>query len=378
MLEGISTPALLIYVSLLVVALIALTLLVLLVHSGLFRTVEEVGTGKPPIGQVVIAYKFQKGPYNSSGQIFTEAAIIAPTNKALGIYYDDPDKVDSNETRYLVGSVLSENSLPVCEDMVKRFTDKDFKVTTLPEVTFAVKTSFPHITTLSILIAVHKVYPRLKDYIQEKQLSAFPFIEIYDGKTIHFMAPLYKQDEFYVPECTQTGDGDQGSPDEDRTIPNTSLSEAGEPGDISSVNDEPCESDDITSTFGREEPHESHGVSLTTDLDETHKRHDSCSAKDHVEADESQDLSSCPDGSQESHELDSVKDCGDSLPPIVQKDQTDDAQPAVNAEDGDVADENNVNNNFMEVSEEERSNDDEQASDDSSSSFEVLKEEPAD
>lgn len=93
MFEGISTTALLIYVSLLLVALIALTLFVLLVYSGLFHVLDDVGTGKPPMGQAIIAYKFEKGPYGSAGQIFTEVAIIAPDNKALGIYYDDPDKV---------------------------------------------------------------------------------------------------------------------------------------------------------------------------------------------------------------------------------------------------------------------------------------------
>ena len=33
-------------------------------------------------------------------------------------------------------------------------------------------------------------------------------MEYYDGKNIHFFAPLSKQDEFYVPECTNEGAGD--------------------------------------------------------------------------------------------------------------------------------------------------------------------------
>lgn len=93
MLEGVGPSALLIYVTVLVIVLIALTLLVLLIHSGLLRSLDDVGTGTPPLGQATIAYKFQRGPYSSAGQIFTEAALLAPDNKALGIYYDDPDKV---------------------------------------------------------------------------------------------------------------------------------------------------------------------------------------------------------------------------------------------------------------------------------------------
>ncbi|XP_059142790.1 testis-expressed protein 264-like [Physella acuta] len=224
MFDGISTFALIIYVILLLIALLVLTFVVLLVHSGLFTSVDDVGTGKPPIGQAIIAYRFQKGPYNQAGQIFTEAALIAPDNKALGIYYDDPNKVDSYNLRYVVGSILSEGNAPVDEEMVKKFTDKEFKILHLPEVSYAVHTQFPHITTLSILIATNKAYPRLKEYIEERKLCAYPFIEYYDGKVIHFMAPLSKQEEFFVPECEQEAGGDQPSTECESTMLSTSQS----------------------------------------------------------------------------------------------------------------------------------------------------------
>ena len=35
---------------------------------------------------------------------------------------------------------------------------------------------------------------------QANDLCAYPFIELYDGGSIHFMAPLSKQKDFYVPE----------------------------------------------------------------------------------------------------------------------------------------------------------------------------------
>lgn len=71
---------------------IILTLFILLVYSGLFEKVE-VGAGKPPIGEAVIAYKFARGPYKEAGPLFTEVCKIAPKNKCLGIYYDDPKTV---------------------------------------------------------------------------------------------------------------------------------------------------------------------------------------------------------------------------------------------------------------------------------------------
>ena len=74
------------------------TLVVLIVYSGVFETVD-VGAGRPPIGSVVIAYKFARGPYKEVGPLFFEVAKIAPDNKALGIYYDDPQKVSVHQNK---------------------------------------------------------------------------------------------------------------------------------------------------------------------------------------------------------------------------------------------------------------------------------------
>ena len=76
-----------------VALLLFLTLFALVYVSGVFHNVE-VGTGKPPIEQVIIAYKFAKGPYRESGQLFTEIApFLEPEQRTLGIYYDDPKVV---------------------------------------------------------------------------------------------------------------------------------------------------------------------------------------------------------------------------------------------------------------------------------------------
>lgn len=80
-------------ISVLFLCLIA-TLIALLLYSGVFETVD-VGAGRPPIGGVVIAYKFARGPYKEVGPLFFEVAKIAPDNKALGIYYDNPVKVSA-------------------------------------------------------------------------------------------------------------------------------------------------------------------------------------------------------------------------------------------------------------------------------------------
>ena len=75
--------------------LLIATVVFFVAYCGIFESVE-VGAGTPPLKSAIIAYKFAKGPYKNCGPLFPEAAKVAPDNKALGIYYDDPDKVVSS------------------------------------------------------------------------------------------------------------------------------------------------------------------------------------------------------------------------------------------------------------------------------------------
>ena len=74
--------------------LILLTFLGILIYSGLFTKID-VGAGPPPIKNVKIAYKFGRGPYYNVGSTFTEIVSLAPKERCLGIYYDDPKQVSS-------------------------------------------------------------------------------------------------------------------------------------------------------------------------------------------------------------------------------------------------------------------------------------------
>jgi len=77
-----------------VIVLLLLTLLGVAVYSGLLHQIE-IGVGKPPISNVTVAYKFDRGPYNNCGHLFCEALSLAPKLRTIGVYYDDPDKVRS-------------------------------------------------------------------------------------------------------------------------------------------------------------------------------------------------------------------------------------------------------------------------------------------
>ncbi|XP_030633062.1 testis-expressed protein 264 [Chanos chanos] len=196
-----------------------LTVLGYVLYSGLLSEVT-IGTGSPPIKNITIAYKFTEGPYKDCGALFTESCSIGPKLPSIGIFYDDPKKVPAQKCRYAVGSILSEGPEKPCEEQQRLFEKFGFRIFSFPEVTHVVATAFPHRTPLSIFLGVQRVYPQLSCYIKERKLCAHPFLEIYKGDLIHYMSPLARQGDFYVPEVRQAESrltGEEESEEDGRT-----------------------------------------------------------------------------------------------------------------------------------------------------------------
>lgn len=173
----------------------------LFVYSGLFSPID-IGTRRPPFGILNIAYKFARGPYKNAGHLFTEAHSLIPELKTIGIYYDDPQQVDPSDLRYCVGVVLPDDEA-MSQEHMETLSQHGFKKASFPAVEHAVIAKFPFNNTISIFIGVARVYPRLAEYIQTEKLCAHPMVEIYDQNQIVFMAPLSRQDEFYVEETQE-------------------------------------------------------------------------------------------------------------------------------------------------------------------------------
>lgn len=185
-----------------VLILLLLTLLGFLSYCGLFAPID-IKAEKPPFNELKVAYKFSRGSYKNSGALFTEAHSIAPTLKCIGVYYDDPSEVDVPRLRYLVGVVLNDTERPATKEVKEQLEAEGFKTASFPAVDHAVTTVFPFRGSVSVMIAMARVYPKLREYIKEKLLCARPMMEIYEGERVLFVCPLAKQDEFYVEEATE-------------------------------------------------------------------------------------------------------------------------------------------------------------------------------
>ncbi|KAF7664671.1 hypothetical protein LDENG_00170040 [Lucifuga dentata] len=63
-------------------------------YSGLLSDIK-VQTGSPPIKNITFVYKFKQGPYKNCGQLMKESHTIGPKLSCIGVFYDDPKKVDT-------------------------------------------------------------------------------------------------------------------------------------------------------------------------------------------------------------------------------------------------------------------------------------------
>lgn len=170
--------------------------------SGLFTSIE-VDTKEPPRGAMTVAYRTGRGPYKGAGQLFTHAYCLLPDREHVGIYYDDPDAVAEDDLRYAVGTILATGQDDPDPSEMETMIGNGYKIVHFPKPNYAVMSSFPFRTTLSIYLAIFRVYPKLKQYIASRGLCAYPALEIYTSTDIQFMMPLSRQEEFFVPEFSE-------------------------------------------------------------------------------------------------------------------------------------------------------------------------------
>uniref|UniRef100_F6ZT46 RAD54 like 2 n=1 Tax=Callithrix jacchus TaxID=9483 RepID=F6ZT46_CALJA len=183
--------------------LLLLTLLAFAGYSGLLAGVA-VSAGSPPILNITLAYKFHMGPYGETGRLFTESCSISPKLRSIAVYYDNPHMVPPDKCRCAVGSILSEGEESPSPELIDLYQKFGFKVFSFPAPSHVVTATFPYTTILSIWLATRRVHPALDTYIKERKLCAHPRLEIYQQDQIHFMCPLARQGDFYVPEVKET------------------------------------------------------------------------------------------------------------------------------------------------------------------------------
>jgi len=181
-----------------------------LYYFGLFEEIDvKVGPSPVPFTGQTVAYKLARGPYNKSGHLFTKLTgdlvdlepdpSTASDLVTMGFYYDDVEMTtDESKLRYAIGVILPSDDEARRNALKTGLESRGYSFTVLPKIDHVVYTCFPFKSTISILIAVRRVYPVIRAFIAQHNLCAHPALEIYDKEYIHFILPLSKQDSFYL------------------------------------------------------------------------------------------------------------------------------------------------------------------------------------
>lgn len=151
-------------------------------YMGAFDTYE---VDNRTMGPYNFVYQEYVGPYAQSGAVFTEVHdnLLADgigTSVALGMYYDNPDMVSTDELRSELGSVIDEVQATMLPDtyQMKVIDAREYAVV-----------RFPYKNMLSYMIGPMITYSILDDYFGEAGITADHTVELYTEDAIYYMVP---------------------------------------------------------------------------------------------------------------------------------------------------------------------------------------------
>ena len=132
-------------------------------------------------GGEMLVYEEVTGDYKQSGPVMDKVYYSLlnedkiETFKGFGIYYDNPQKVETSKLRSEVGCILENSDTARITELTAKY-----KVKTYPKQSY-LTTEFPYKGKLSVLVGVMRVYPAMNKYITEQGMSEKGAVmEIYD------------------------------------------------------------------------------------------------------------------------------------------------------------------------------------------------------
>jgi len=114
------------------------------------------------------------------------------TTKGLGIYYDNPQNVESSKLRTVYGCVVDTKDI----GRIETLKTKGYKVGLIKK-SKVVTAEFPFNGQLSIIMGIFRVYPELDKYQKANTIPGKPIIELYDmpNKKITYIVPYEIPDD---------------------------------------------------------------------------------------------------------------------------------------------------------------------------------------
>ena len=175
---------------------IILTILILLISYLVYETaiLTPIIIKKESWPELQISYTTFIGPYKDAYQNVkkVEEFLQKKYNRdfsqdpCFGIYYDNPQKVEANKCRSVIGKILPSNIEPGQEkEGLIRF-DK------IEAIKDAIVVDYPLRSFLSIITGIIRTYPKLSQYLEKNGGQKNAMIELYGyrGKNTTFLTGL--------------------------------------------------------------------------------------------------------------------------------------------------------------------------------------------
>ena len=155
-------------------------LFVLAFYHGLFTTMDVIE--KKDGGYILAGLEF-KGPYSKAGIHMREVEEKLKkqgvfSERGFGIYYDNPENVQSEDCRSFIGVILEKNEAFKATELKLM----GFKLDSVP-VKSALQVTFPIRNSFSYMIGPKKAYPVLSKHMKEKNYNPDLTMEIYNVRS---------------------------------------------------------------------------------------------------------------------------------------------------------------------------------------------------
>ncbi len=158
-----------------------------LARHGLFATVT---ISERNLGPHLLVYQKHIGDYKQVGAVMDELYndlkdnYAIETTRGFGLYYDNPREVNAAELRSVVGCIVEGMAVDDLANVGSKYGVKEFPASE------SVVAEFPFKGTISIMLGLLKVYPKLSKYLAAHNFVNTPIMEIYDrpNEQIQYMA----------------------------------------------------------------------------------------------------------------------------------------------------------------------------------------------
>ncbi len=174
--------------------------LLYLARCGLFA---KVTVDEREEGPFLLVFKKHSGDYKNIGPVMDDVyhklrdELQLETTRGFGLYYDNPQEREKSELRSL-GGCLVDGLTP--EELQSRYPDikESMGVAQFP-ASLSVAAEHPYRGTVSVVLGVLRVYPRLQAWMKKYNRRSVPVMEIYDTprQTITYLAAVGVPDSIY-------------------------------------------------------------------------------------------------------------------------------------------------------------------------------------